>query len=141
MCAEPAAKSRGGGEENAEGLGARVEKPMKKSERSYFDSYSKIGIHHVSCSFDHRSRCSRVFLNGVACCFLVFFVVFLSRAWCSVSVVVGGCTQQLMLRAQEMLSDSTRTGGYRDFLCNNPSLIRDKVVLDVGCGTGDPQSC
>lgn len=35
-----------------------------------------------------------------------------------------------------MLSDRTRTGGYRDFLCNNPSLIKDKVVLDVGCGTG-----
>ncbi len=35
-----------------------------------------------------------------------------------------------------MLSDRTRTGSYRDFLCQNPSLIKDKVVLDVGCGTG-----
>jgi len=36
----------------------------------------------------------------------------------------------------EMLSDATRTGGYRDFLLNNPSLVKDKIVLDVGCGTG-----
>jgi hypothetical protein len=35
-----------------------------------------------------------------------------------------------------MLSDRTRTGAYRDFLSSNPALIKDKVVLDVGCGTG-----
>jgi hypothetical protein len=28
-----------------------------------------------------------------------------------------------------------RTEGYQKFLMNNPSLIKDKVVLDVGCGT------
>jgi len=36
----------------------------------------------------------------------------------------------------EMLSDRVRTEAYRDFLLNNPSLVKDKVVLDVGCGTG-----
>eukprot|EP00960_Hanusia_phi_P005947 172178-Hanusia_phi.AAC.1 len=36
----------------------------------------------------------------------------------------------------EMLSDRVRTESYRDFLLNNPSLVKDKVVLDVGCGTG-----
>jgi hypothetical protein len=28
-----------------------------------------------------------------------------------------------------------RTEGYRKFLMSNPSLMKDKVVLDVGCGT------
>lgn len=36
----------------------------------------------------------------------------------------------------EMLSDHTRTESYRLFLQENPSLIKDKIVLDVGCGTG-----
>ncbi|EKX47586.1 hypothetical protein GUITHDRAFT_69453 [Guillardia theta CCMP2712] len=36
----------------------------------------------------------------------------------------------------EMLSDRVRTESYRSFLLNNPSLVKDKVVLDVGCGTG-----
>ena len=37
---------------------------------------------------------------------------------------------------QEMLKDTVRTGSYRNAIINNPHLFRDKVVLDVGCGTG-----
>eukprot|EP01110_Echinostelium_bisporum_P011181 TRINITY_DN4901_c0_g1_i1.p1 TRINITY_DN4901_c0_g1~~TRINITY_DN4901_c0_g1_i1.p1 ORF type:complete len:341 (-),score=123.97 TRINITY_DN4901_c0_g1_i1:26-1048(-) len=37
---------------------------------------------------------------------------------------------------EEMLKDSVRTRSYRDSIVNNPHLFKDKVVLDVGCGTG-----
>jgi type I protein arginine methyltransferase len=36
----------------------------------------------------------------------------------------------------EMLQDVVRTESYRDALLHNPALLKDKVVLDVGCGTG-----
>ncbi|CAL9701221.1 unnamed protein product [Knipowitschia caucasica] len=36
----------------------------------------------------------------------------------------------------DMLKDRVRTESYRDFMYHNPQLFRDKVVLDVGCGTG-----
>lgn len=35
-----------------------------------------------------------------------------------------------------MLRDVHRTESYRDFIYGNPALFKDKVVLDVGCGTG-----
>nr|XP_033784366.1 protein arginine N-methyltransferase 3 isoform X2 [Geotrypetes seraphini] len=37
---------------------------------------------------------------------------------------------------EEMLKDKVRTESYRDFMYQNPHLFKDKVVLDVGCGTG-----
>ena len=37
---------------------------------------------------------------------------------------------------EEMLKDTVRTTAYRDAMLNNPHLFKDKVVLDVGCGTG-----
>ncbi|KAF6719815.1 Protein arginine N-methyltransferase 3 [Oryzias melastigma] len=37
---------------------------------------------------------------------------------------------------EEMLKDKVRTESYRDFMYSNPDVFRDKVVLDVGCGTG-----
>ena len=37
---------------------------------------------------------------------------------------------------EEMLKDEVRTLSYRQAIQNNPHLFRDKVVLDVGCGTG-----
>ncbi|GMH33891.1 hypothetical protein BSKO_01725 [Bryopsis sp. KO-2023] len=37
---------------------------------------------------------------------------------------------------REMLGDKVRTEAYRDALEKNPSLIKGKAVLDVGCGTG-----
>jgi len=35
-----------------------------------------------------------------------------------------------------MLKDEVRTKSYRNAILNNKHLFRDKVVLDVGCGTG-----
>lgn len=35
-----------------------------------------------------------------------------------------------------MLKDSIRTKGYRNAIMNNKHLFKDKIVLDVGCGTG-----
>ncbi|KAE8348631.1 S-adenosyl-L-methionine-dependent methyltransferase [Aspergillus coremiiformis] len=37
---------------------------------------------------------------------------------------------------ESMLKDAIRTDGYRDFIYENKHLFKDKVVLDVGCGTG-----
>ncbi|XP_075783851.1 protein arginine N-methyltransferase 3 [Pelodiscus sinensis] len=37
---------------------------------------------------------------------------------------------------EEMLKDKVRTESYRDFIYKNPHIFKDKVVLDVGCGTG-----
>uniref|UniRef100_A0A1A8PMM6 Protein arginine N-methyltransferase 3 n=1 Tax=Nothobranchius rachovii TaxID=451742 RepID=A0A1A8PMM6_9TELE len=37
---------------------------------------------------------------------------------------------------EEMLKDKVRTESYRDFMYGNAEVFRDKVVLDVGCGTG-----
>ena len=35
-----------------------------------------------------------------------------------------------------MLKDEVRTFSYRNSMYQNPHLFKDKVVLDVGCGTG-----
>jgi protein arginine N-methyltransferase 3 len=37
---------------------------------------------------------------------------------------------------EQMLKDTVRTEGYRDFMYNNKGFLKDKIVLDVGCGTG-----
>ena len=37
---------------------------------------------------------------------------------------------------EEMLKDTVRTKTYMKSIVNNPELFRDKVVLDVGSGTG-----
>jgi type I protein arginine methyltransferase len=37
---------------------------------------------------------------------------------------------------ETMLKDQVRTDAYRDFIYNNKHLFHDKVVLDVGCGSG-----
>ncbi|KNC47321.1 PRMT-1 protein [Thecamonas trahens ATCC 50062] len=37
---------------------------------------------------------------------------------------------------EEMLKDTVRTESYRDAILKNPHLLKDKVVMDVGCGTG-----
>ncbi|PWN51502.1 S-adenosyl-L-methionine-dependent methyltransferase [Violaceomyces palustris] len=37
---------------------------------------------------------------------------------------------------EEMLKDEVRTLSYRNAIQNNPHLFKDKIVLDVGCGTG-----
>ncbi|KAJ1953532.1 Nuclear SAM-dependent mono-and asymmetric methyltransferase [Linderina pennispora] len=37
---------------------------------------------------------------------------------------------------EEMLKDEVRTVSYRDSIIKNKHLFKDKIVLDVGCGTG-----
>ncbi|KAJ5908993.1 hypothetical protein N7495_001675 [Penicillium taxi] len=37
---------------------------------------------------------------------------------------------------EEMLKDEVRTKSYRDSIYQNGHIFKDKVVLDVGCGTG-----
>ena len=37
---------------------------------------------------------------------------------------------------REMLQDQIRTLAYKDAVEKNPSVFKDKVVLDVGCGSG-----
>lgn len=37
---------------------------------------------------------------------------------------------------EEMLNDTVRTNTYMDSIMSNPHLFKDKIVLDVGCGTG-----
>ena len=37
---------------------------------------------------------------------------------------------------ETMLKDKSRTEAYRDAIYKNPKLFENKVVLDVGCGTG-----
>ncbi|QPG75022.1 Nuclear SAM-dependent mono-and asymmetric methyltransferase [Brettanomyces nanus] len=37
---------------------------------------------------------------------------------------------------EEMLKDRIRTLSYRNAIMKNKSLFKDKIVLDVGCGTG-----
>lgn len=37
---------------------------------------------------------------------------------------------------EQMLKDQVRTGTYKDAIMNNPEAFKDKIVLDIGCGTG-----
>ncbi|EXJ87857.1 protein arginine N-methyltransferase 3 [Capronia coronata CBS 617.96] len=37
---------------------------------------------------------------------------------------------------ESMIKDRIRTDSYRDFIYDHKDLFKDKVVLDVGCGTG-----
>jgi protein arginine N-methyltransferase 1 len=37
---------------------------------------------------------------------------------------------------EEMLKDEVRTKSYRSAIYNNKHLFQDKIVLDIGCGTG-----
>ena len=37
---------------------------------------------------------------------------------------------------EEMLKDDVRTGTYKKAILGNPNDFRDKIVLDIGAGTG-----
>ena len=37
---------------------------------------------------------------------------------------------------EQMLKDKIRTGTYQDAIKNNPDIFKDKIVLDIGSGTG-----
>jgi hypothetical protein len=48
----------------------------------------------------------------------------------------GFVSQTLFSAAQEMLKDEVRTRAYMNSIMKNKHLFKDKIVLDVGCGTG-----
>jgi protein arginine N-methyltransferase 1 len=53
-----------------------------------------------------------------------------------VSIVIRKFTVYLkQLTDASMQKDEVRTRSYRDSIYQNPHLFKDKVVLDVGCGT------
>ena len=37
---------------------------------------------------------------------------------------------------EEMLKDTVRTGTFKDAIMDNSDIFKDKIVLDIGCGTG-----
>lgn len=37
---------------------------------------------------------------------------------------------------EEMIKDSHRTNSYKNAILNNKDAFKDKIVLDIGCGTG-----
>jgi 2-polyprenyl-3-methyl-5-hydroxy-6-metoxy-1,4-benzoquinol methylase len=37
---------------------------------------------------------------------------------------------------EDMLKDKVRTKAYENAITQNPALFKDKIVLDIGCGTG-----
>jgi protein arginine N-methyltransferase 1 len=37
---------------------------------------------------------------------------------------------------EEMLKDTVRTRSYMNSILDNKHMFKDKVVLDIGCGTG-----
>lgn len=37
---------------------------------------------------------------------------------------------------EQMLQDRVRTGTYQKAILENPEIFKDKIVLDIGCGTG-----
>ena len=41
-----------------------------------------------------------------------------------------------MFILSEMLKDEVRTTTYRNSMYHNAHLFKNKVVLDIGCGTG-----
>lgn len=46
-----------------------------------------------------------------------------------------------MCNSLSMQKDDVRTRSYRDSIYQNRHIFKDKVVLDVGCGTGILSMC
>lgn len=108
------------------------------SKDYYFDSYAHFGIHEV------RELVGMwLFIN-----LLNLFAARLSLGFSERSNLVhfGGCVcvnrflgnflMCLFSASQEMLKDEVRTLTYRNSMFHNRHLFKDKVVLDVGSGTG-----
>uniref|UniRef100_A0A4W4ECR1 Histone-arginine methyltransferase CARM1 n=1 Tax=Electrophorus electricus TaxID=8005 RepID=A0A4W4ECR1_ELEEL len=69
-------------------------------------------------------------LPGIACdSFSILF--FLSVPYCCIPQFYGYLSQQ-----QNMMQDYVRTGTYQRAILQNHTDFKDKVVLDVGCGSG-----
>ena len=58
-------------------------------------------------------------------------------SFCYCLVWSRGCVLIILVCIlQEMLKDEVRTLTYRKAMQHNKHLFKDKIVLDVGCGTG-----
>lgn len=84
------------------------------SKDYYFDSYAHFGI--------HEGKLKRL-KNTIHCYHLVVYT----------DLVLS--LSHLFLK-KEMLKDEVRTMTYRNSMYHNTHLFKDKVVLDVGSGTG-----
>ena len=88
------------------------------SKDYYFDSYAHFGIHEVCVILPAATS---------DCRFLYFTEIYILEYIMDVLWIVG---------FQEMLKDEVRTLTYRNAMYHNRHLFKDKIVLDVGCGTG-----
>ncbi|KAG8367268.1 hypothetical protein BUALT_Bualt16G0054800 [Buddleja alternifolia] len=82
----------------------------KTSADYYFDSYSHFGK-FGNCTWKYSS----------------FYLLYL----CKVGFLILVTSSM-----QEMLKDVVRTKTYQNVIYKNPFLFKDKIVLDVGAGTG-----
>nr|CAD1829848.1 unnamed protein product [Ananas comosus var. bracteatus] len=86
----------------------------KTSADYYFDSYSHFGIHEVS-SYQLSGDVAGSYENSE----------FISQKFL-----------RIVSTLQEMLKDVVRTKTYQNVIYQNSFLFKNKVVLDVGAGTG-----
>lgn len=54
---------------------------------------------------------------------------------CNLLLIPIGCSLTIVI-FQEMLKDVVRTKTYQNVIYQNQFLFKDKIVLDVGAGTG-----
>ncbi|KAL9849312.1 protein arginine N-methyltransferase 3 isoform 1-T1 [Geothlypis trichas] len=89
----------------------------------YFSSYGHYGVHEEmlkvrKASPLHLPRTEEERWNEVGCV--------------PVNILQSSCIFNPFCPGE----DKVRTESYRDFIYQNPHIFQDKVVLDVGCGTG-----
>ena len=109
------------------------------SKDYYFDSYAHFGIHEVRLL---TALCIRWF--KIIDIYTYFFCkpIFFLHKHCFILKKIVACMNDwhtlyaFILFYQEMLKDEVRTLTYRNSMTYNKHLFKDKVVLDVGCGTG-----
>jgi len=56
----------------------------------------------------------------------------MKKCWC---VPAAACSPTLLSRTDKMQKDEVRTRSYMNAIVQNKHLFKDKIVLDVGCGT------
>jgi len=56
----------------------------------------------------------------------------MKKCWC---VPGAACFPLLLRRTDNIQKDEVRTRSYMNAIVQNKHLFKDKIVLDVGCGT------
>jgi protein arginine N-methyltransferase 1 len=107
------------------------------TEAHYFNSYNH---HGTSASFSRPWSLltrAQVFMRR---CWYVAILRLCHSSSCSSGY--GSSSNHAKRRANDRLQkDEVRTRSYRDAIYQNPHLFKDKVVLDVGCGTSILSMC